>query len=245
VQPETSWASYAQAAPGRHAIELQKHEASGEISAILPLNYEILRQNSVTRLTVPVRTFTESMRLGKPAMAPHVSPSGRETFFAASELIVSKTDLRGRITYANGLFCKMAGYRESELIGQPHSIIRYPDMPRSVFRLLWDTIEDRREIFAFVKNMARNGDHYWVFAHVTPSFDAKGAMTGYHSNRRVPDRRMLEAAIIPLYAEVLKIQRGHVNGKDAVAAGYKALTDFVASQKVAYEELMFSHQSAA
>jgi hypothetical protein len=56
---------------------------------------------------------------------------------------------------------------------------------------------------------------------------------------------MLEAAVIPLYAEVLKIQRGHVNGKDAVAAGYKALTDFVASQKVAYEELMFSHQSAA
>ena len=178
-------------------------------------------------------------------MANHISPSGRESFFPASELIVSKTDLKGRLTYANGLFCKIAGYRESELIGQPHSIIRHPDMPRSVFRLLWDTIEDRREIFAFVKNMASNGDHYWVFAHVTPSFNARGEMTGYHSNRRVPDRQMLEAAIIPLYADVLKIERGHVNGKDAVAAGYKALTDFVASQKVSYEELVFSHLRAA
>jgi PAS domain S-box-containing protein len=139
----------------------------------------------------------------------------------------------------------MAGYREAKLIGQPHSIIRHPDMPRSVFRLLWDTIEDRREIFAFVKNMASNGDHYWVFAHVTPSFDAKGEMIGYHSNRRVPDRAMLEGAIIPLYAEVLKVERHHVNGKEALAAGYKALTDFVASQKVSYDELVFSHQSAA
>jgi PAS domain S-box-containing protein len=181
----------------------------------------------------------------KPAMAKHVSPSGREIFFPASEMIVSKTDLKGRLTYANGLFRKMAGYRESELIGQPHSIIRHPDMPRSVFRLLWDTIEDRREIFAFVKNMASNGDHYWVFAHVTPSFDASGVMTGYHSNRRVPDRAMLEATIMPLYAQVLKVERAHVNGKEALAAGYKALTDFVASQKVAYEELIFPRQSAA
>lgn len=178
-------------------------------------------------------------------MAPHVNPTGRETFFPASDLIVSKTDLKGRITYANGLFCRMAGYRETELLGQPHSIIRHPDMPRSAFKLLWDTIEARREIFAFVKNMARNGDHYWVFAHVTPSFDARGQMTGYHSNRRVPDRAMLESAIIPLYAEVLRIERSHVNGKEALAAGYKALTDFVACTKVSYDELMFSRKSAA
>jgi len=178
-------------------------------------------------------------------MAPHVNPTGRETFFPASELIVSKTDLKGRISYANGLFSRMAGYHERELLGQPHSIIRHPDMPRSVFRLLWDTIEARREIFAFVKNMAKNGDHYWVFAHVTPSFDREGQIVGYHSNRRVPDRDMLESTIIPLYAEVLKIERSHVNGKEAVAAGCKALMDFIASKKVAYEELVFSHKSAA
>jgi PAS domain S-box-containing protein len=178
-------------------------------------------------------------------MSKQVRPSGRESYFPATELIVSKTDLKGRITYANRLFCTVAGYSEADLIGQPHSIIRHPDMPRSVFKLLWDTIESRREIFAFVKNMAHNGDHYWVFAHVTPSFDAAGRTVGYHSNRRVPDRKVLETAIIPLYADVLRIERSHANGKDAVAAGHKALVDFVASQKVGYDELMFSLQSAA
>ena len=69
---------------------------------------------------------------------------------------------------------------------------------------LWDTIVARREIFAFVKNMASSGDQFWVFAHVTLWFDARGQMIGYHSNRRVPDRKMLETAIIPLYAKVLK-----------------------------------------
>ncbi|MDF3810260.1 PAS domain S-box protein [Rhodopseudomonas sp. BAL398] len=178
-------------------------------------------------------------------MANKVQPSGRESFFPASELIVSKTDLKGRITYANRLFCKVAGYTEAELIGQPHSIIRHPDMPRAVFKLLWDTIETRREIFAYVKNMAHSGNHYWVFAHVTPSFAADGTLIGYHSNRRVPNRKILESAIIPLYAEVLRIESSHPNGKQALAAGYKALTDFVASQKVGYDELVFSLESAA
>jgi PAS domain S-box-containing protein len=177
-------------------------------------------------------------------MAHHVQPSGREAFFPASELIVSKTDLKGRLTYANRLFCKVARYNE-ELIGQPHSIVRHPDMPRSVFRLLWDTIEQRREIFAYVKNMASNGDHYWVFAHVTPTFNADGTMTGYHSNRRRPAGDIVKNTIMPLYAEVLAIERHHANGKEAVAAGYKALLDFVASQKVSYDELMFSLKSAA
>lgn len=178
-------------------------------------------------------------------MSRKVSPSGRERFFPASELIVSKTDLKGRITYANRLFCKVAGYTEAELIGEPHSIIRHPDMPRSVFRLVWDTIEDRREIFGYVKNMAKNGDHYWVYAHVTPSFDASGNIIGYHSNRRCPSRDIIDNVIVPLYAELLAIEGRHANGKDAVAAGYKALLDVVASKKVSYDELMFSLQSAA
>jgi PAS domain S-box-containing protein len=203
-----------------------------------------LRQNSV-RVSNPLPRAFNGDAQRKPAMANHVTPTGRETFFPASEMIVSKTDLKGRLTYANNLFCRIAGYREAELIGQPHSIIRHPDMPRSVFRLLWNTIEDRREIFAFVKNLARNGDHYWVFAHVTPSYNAGGETIGYHSNRRVPDREVIETVIIPLYADVLEIERSQVNGKDALAAGYKALTDFVASKKVAYEELIFSLKSAA
>jgi len=100
--------------------------------------------------------------------------TGVERFFDADEVIVSKTDLKGRITYANRVFQRVAGYGEAELMGAPHSIVRHPAMPRCVFKLLWDTLEAKQEIFAYVINRARNGDHYWVFAHVTPSFDAGG-----------------------------------------------------------------------
>lgn len=181
----------------------------------------------------------------KSVMSVQIKPTGREVFFPASELIVSKTDLKGRMTYVNRLFCKIAGYSEAQLLGQPHNLIRHPDMPRSVFRLLWDTIEERREIFAYVKNMNSAGDHYWVFAHVTPSYGLDGKIAGYHSNRRVPAPDLIKQVIAPLYADVLAIERRHPNGKDAVAAGSKALTDFVASRKISYDELMFSLKSAA
>ncbi|ABD05781.1 putative PAS/PAC sensor protein [Rhodopseudomonas palustris HaA2] len=178
-------------------------------------------------------------------MATKIRPTGKEVVFPAAELIVSKTDLKGRITYANRTFCRIAGYSEAELLGQPHSIIRHPDMPRAVFRLVWETIAAGREMFGYVKNMAHSGDHYWVFAHITPSFDDAGKIIGYHSNRRAPDRSVVETAIAPLYAEVLRIENSHANGKDAVEAGTRALVDFVASKKVSYDELMFALQSAA
>jgi PAS domain S-box-containing protein len=77
-----------------------------------------------------------------------VTPSGVERTFGEDEIIVSKTDVKGRITYANQVFLRVAGYTERELLGQPHNIIRHPDMPRCVFKLLWDTLEAKREIFA-------------------------------------------------------------------------------------------------
>jgi len=88
-----------------------------------------------------------------------VQPTSRERLWGEEEIIVSKTDLKGIITYANRTFLKVSGYSEEELLGKPHSIIRHPDMPRCVFKLLWDTIEAGREILAYVKNMAKNGDH--------------------------------------------------------------------------------------
>src|SRR5208337_1146296 len=111
-----------------------------------------------------------------------VTPTTTERFFNTDDIIVSKTDLTGRITYANKVFCDICGYSEAELVGAQHSIIRHPDMPRAVFKLLWDTIQEGREIFAYVKNMAKNGDYYWVFAHATPSYDAAGRIIGFHSS---------------------------------------------------------------
>lgn len=168
-----------------------------------------------------------------------VTPTQVERFFDASELIVSKTDVKGRITYANRVFCRLADYSEAELIGQPHSIIRHPDMPRAVFKLLWDTVLGGREIFAYVKNMSRNGDFYWVLAHVTPSYNAAGQMVGFHSNRRVPSRAAI-AAIEPIYAEVAAVEARHKNGKDQLDAGFRHLVAFVESTRKSYDELVLS-----
>lgn len=173
-------------------------------------------------------------------MKTPITPTNVEVFFREEDLIVSKTDLKGRLTYVNQEFCRIAGYAEAELLGAPHSIIRHPDMPRSVFKLLWDTILDGREIFAYVKNMTRGGDHYWVFAHVTPSYGESGQVVGFHSNRRVPDRRALSDAIVPLYSELLQEENRHSNGKQSLAAGFACLTGWMRSKGKPYDEVMFS-----
>jgi PAS domain S-box-containing protein len=173
-------------------------------------------------------------------MKKNVVPTNVEVFFREEDMIVSKTDLKGRLTYVNHEFCRIAGYTETELLGKPHSIIRHPDMPRAVFKLLWDAILEGREVFAYVKNMTKNGDHYWVFAHVTPSYDESGKVIGYHSNRRVPDRDVLNGTIVPLYSEMLKEESRQSNGKQSLAAGGEYLAGWLKSKGRAYDELMFS-----
>lgn len=172
-------------------------------------------------------------------MRGEATPTDREVALPDDDVIVSKTDLKGRITYANRTFCQISGFSEAELLGAPHSIVRHPDMPRAVFKLLWDTLCDGREIFAYVKNMTKSGDHYWVFAHATPSFDASRSIIGFHSNRRAPDRRVV-AVIEPIYAAVLQEELRHKNGQKALAAGFACLVDFVKSKGVTYDELIFS-----
>jgi PAS domain S-box-containing protein len=152
--------------------------------------------------------------------------TGKERTFAPDEIIVSKTDTRGRITYANDVFLAISGYQEKELLDQPHSIIRHPEMPRSVFKLLWDTIEAGNEIFAYVVNRSKSGDHYWVFAHVTPNVDTNGRIIGYHSSRRVARPKAL-AVIQPLYRKILEEERRHVDAKAGLAASYALLLDSV------------------
>ena len=173
-------------------------------------------------------------------MSKSRSLTGVERFFDEDDVIVSKTDMKGRITYANRTFLQVAGYTEAEILGQPHSIIRHPDMPRAVFKFLWDTIEAGQEIFAYVINRAKNGDHYWVYAHVTPSYDNSGRMIGYHSNRRVPDRHVLENSVIPLYRALCDEEARHVNGKEQLAAGYRMLVDTIAGTGLPYDEFVAS-----
>jgi PAS domain S-box-containing protein len=191
-------------------------------------------------MTSAPSTLVRTTRSDDASSVSRVQPTNVEKHFDRGDIIVSKTDIKGRITYANSVFCAVSGFTLPELIGAPHSLIRHPDMPRAVFKLLWDTILDRREVFAYVKNLSKSGAYYWVFAHVTPSYSKDGQMIGFHSNRRVPERRILDAVIIPLYAEVLREEAKHRNGKEALAAGFKYLVDFVSARKMTYDELIFS-----
>ncbi len=168
-----------------------------------------------------------------------IKPNGVEVGFGQEELIVSKTDRRGIITYANDVFQRVSGYSEAELLGQPHNLIRHPEMPRCVFRLLWETLEAGREIFAYVVNLSRYGRHYWVFAHVTPSFDRSGNIVGYHSNRRVPDADAL-VKVKSLYATLLAEEARCSDPRMAIEASTRLLTNLLQKNNLDYSQFVFS-----
>lgn len=170
--------------------------------------------------------------------------SGNEVSFGNDEIIVSKTNLKGHITYCNDVFLRVSGYTEKELLGQPHSIIRHPDMPRSVFKLLWDTLAAGSEIFAYVNNRTKKGDNYWVLAHVTPSWDVHRNIIGYHSNRRVPDRALVEQKIAPLYASLLAEEKGHANRKTGMQVAYQSLVQVLADAGMEYDEFIATLRAA-
>jgi PAS domain S-box-containing protein len=161
-----------------------------------------------------------------------VTPTGVERLLGEDELIVSKTDTKGIITYANDVFCRMAAIPEPELLGQPHNIIRHPDMPRAVFKLLWDTLEAGREIFAYVVNLAADGAHYWVLAHVTPTFDRDRRIIGHHSNRRCPSRQAIEA-VTPVYAALRAEEQRHARPSAGLEASTRLMGEVLPSTRSA------------
>lgn len=134
---------------------------------------------------------------------------------------------------------RIAGYEEEEIIGKPHNIIRHPDMPKSVFKLLWDRIKEGHEIFAYVINMSKNGDHYWVLAHVTPTFDESSKITGFHSNHRVPRREAIEF-ISGIYKKLSEEEARHDTPKKATEAAFQMLNNILKDKGITYDEFIFS-----
>lgn len=168
-----------------------------------------------------------------------VRPTGVERRLGEEEIIVSKTDPTGRIVYVNQTLLKISDFTEEDLLGQQHSIVRHPDMPRSVFKLLWDTISSGQEIFAYVVNLTKYGDHYWVYAHVTPTFGPDGSIIGFHSNRRAPDRQAL-ATIIPMYKTLVEEERRYADRRKGLLAATEVMMATVQSKASAYDEFVFS-----
>lgn len=109
------------------------------------------------------------------------------------ESIVSKTDLKGNITFINDDFLRVSGFSKKELIGSPHNIVRHPDMPEEAFADMWASLKERRPWSGLVKNRCKNGDFYWVAANATPFYE-HGQLAGYMSVRSKPNREQINAA---------------------------------------------------
>ena len=167
-----------------------------------------------------------------------VTPTQRERIMREDDFIVSKTDTKGIITYGNRIFIEYSGYSEAELLGSQHNIIRHPDMPRAVFKLLWDTVAEKKEIFAYVKNMSKDGGFYWVFANITASIDSAGKIIGYYSVRRKPKQKAVQVCE-SVYKEMSAIER-RVGTKDGMAASTEYLMNVLAKEKISYEKFVLS-----
>lgn len=168
-----------------------------------------------------------------------IAPTSKEYTLKDDDFIVSKTDLKGVITYTNEVFLDICLLKESDLIGNPHSVIRHPDMPKAVFAFLWDTIKRGEEFFGVVKNLCGDGSFYWVLANITPSFDAQGKMTGFFSVRRKPTKELVDI-MSSLYQKMLAEEKRHSSDKQAIGAATKILTDFIEQQGVSYNEYIIS-----
>ena len=145
--------------------------------------------------------------------------------------IMSRTDARGIIEYGNDYFFEISGYRADELIGKPHSIVRHPDMPKVIFKLMWNRIQSGKGVFAVVKNLAKDGRYYWVTTkfeiHRDPSTKL---ITGYLAYRQAA-RPSAVATIEELYGKLLEAeQRGGVEASEAY------LVDFLESKGMSYDE---------
>jgi PAS domain S-box-containing protein len=168
-----------------------------------------------------------------------ITPTGVERRLQEDDLIVSKTDPSGRIVYVNRMFLKISDFTEAEVLGQHHNIVRHPDTPRCIFKLMWETLQSGNEFFTYLCNLTKWGDHYWVFAHVTPTFDSVGRIIGFHSNRRAPDYKALPT-VMDLYRRLVDEERRHSDRRKGMLASSEILQGTVQQRASAYDEFVFS-----
>ncbi|WP_442597298.1 methyl-accepting chemotaxis protein [Parapusillimonas sp. JC17] len=151
-----------------------------------------------------------------------------ETKLRPDQYLISKTDKKGRITYANPAFIEISGYTREELIGQPHNLIRHPDMPPEAFQDLWDTLHARKPWLGLVKNRRKDGGYYWVLANAAPIYE-DGEVTGYASVRIKPTEDQVAAAQ-EFYEQINAGQaRGYtVKAGQRVRTGWRRTVDLLA-----------------
>ena len=146
--------------------------------------------------------------------------------------IISSTDTKGLITDVNDYFVEISGYSREELIGKPHNIIRHPDMPKVVFKLMWERLGSGEDIIALVKNLAKDGRYYWIFTTFEPQKNANGEVIGYTAHRKLAAKHTIET-IADIYSQVLEVEK-----RDGVEASEKFLNAYLRERG---EEITFAN----
>ncbi len=149
------------------------------------------------------------------------TPTDIEHEVRSIDMIVSKGDAEGNITYTNPIFMKISGYSQGELLDQPHSILRHPDMPKVIFKHLWSSIKEGNDVNAYVKNLCKDGGYYWILAQVRVAKNPDGSFRNYVSTRKNITAGAKEI-IKNLYAKLLEVEKA-----DGVEASEKVLIDFL------------------
>jgi PAS domain S-box-containing protein len=145
---------------------------------------------------------SEKRRLTK---SDRPAPVDTEILIPEDQILISTTDAKGIITEVNDIFTKISGYSKEELTGASHNIIRHPDMPRIMFKIVWDHIKDKENVMAVVKNLAKDGKYYWVVTDFVTLVDADRNILGYTAYRK-PVNEKVKEAIIPLYKALCAIE---------------------------------------
>ncbi|MBD3825126.1 MAG: PAS domain-containing protein [Epsilonproteobacteria bacterium] len=161
------------------------------------------------------------------------TPIDREIKLNPKRYIVSKTDAKGIIEYGNDYFVEISGYKESELLGKPHSIIRHPDMPKVVFKMMWDRINKGQNIMAVVKNMAKDGSYYWVVTEFEPKIDPiSNEIISHTAFRKAAPQKAIDT-MAPIYAKLLEIEK-----EGGMAASEKYLRGLLEEKNTTYDKFV-------
>jgi len=161
-----------------------------------------------------------------------IKPSGNEIKISPRDILVTRTDHQGVINYCNDTFLEVTGYTEREVIGANHNIVRHPDMPKVIFHLMWKSIKKRKNITSVLKNIAKNGNHYWVITDFKTDEDFSGSIKNHTAYRRAIPKNLIET-IEPLYQTLLKIEQ-----EQDMDASIKYLNRYLADRDMDYNQFI-------
>lgn len=160
-------------------------------------------------------------------------PTQKEIKLSDKEPIYSKTDSKGKISYSNAYFQKVSGYTESELVGAPQSIVRHPDMPRAIFFFMWQKLKSGKSLRAIVKNMSKNGDHYWVITEF--NIDKVNGNIIYTAKRTPAPVKLVEH-FDPIYRKMVEMEELAVTPEKGMEKSLEYLLGLMEKEDKDYDQ---------